>query len=118
MTFLWRSSLMMAAYRRSSSRLPRPRRFFMSSTPFQGSQSVVNPLVPRRGLVHLEPLTRELQRAAVLGHRPHDLVTGAVRKSCLDLEHYRDLRSNLSRKVGNHFLGDAACVTANASGVE
>ena len=47
-------------------------------------------------LICFEAEAVELQRAAVLGHRPHERVGGAVRKSSLDFDRNGDLGAHLA----------------------
>ena len=53
----------------------------------------------------------ELQRPAVLRNRSDDLLGCPVRKTRVDLERHGDLSTDLSNKVSNDFVGNAARIT-------
>lgn len=58
--------------------------------------------MPRRAapaLLALEPVAGELQGTAVLRHDPDELIRGALRERCLDLERDRDRRKSGRRLI-------------------
>ena len=77
-----------------------------------------SPSPASRQLLLLEPLARELQRPAVLGDRPHDVIRRAGGDLGLDLERHRHLRADQAGQMRDHLVGDAAGVAADTGGVE
>ena len=67
-----------------------------------------------RASLPLESLAVELQRAAILGHGPDELIRCAVRKPRLDLNRHCDLGAHLTGQMGDHLVGDAAGVAPDA----
>ena len=65
-------------------------------------------------LLALESVTAEFECAAVFSHRPYGLFWCAIRQGHFNLEGHGDLGSDLSREMGNHLVGDAARIAADA----
>jgi hypothetical protein len=66
-------------------------------------------------LLLLEPLAVELKRTAVFRDDAHELIGRSIGKTRLDLNRHRDLRANLTREMGDHFIRDPSSVTPDAT---
>ena len=62
----------------------------------------------------LETLTRELQRAAVFGHRAHHVIRGAGGNVSLDFQSDLHVGPDQPDQVRDNLVGDAAGVAADA----
>jgi hypothetical protein len=71
----------------------------------------------RVGILGLESVAGELERAAVLGNGAHGLLRRAVREGGFDLQRDRDIRTHLPGKVRDDLVGDAARIPAGARGI-
>ena len=66
----------------------------------------------------LEPMTVELQRAAVFGHSANELIVGAVRQPSLDFDRHCHLGPYLTGKVRDYLIGDATGIPSDARRVD
>jgi hypothetical protein len=60
----------------------------------------------------------ELQRPAVLCHRPYHLVTGSFRKVRSNLKSDRDIGADLAHEVRDYFLGNPAGNAADTGWIQ
>src|SRR5271163_5339976 len=66
----------------------------------------------------LEPVRREFQRAAILGDGADDIFRCPRLNLRLDFEGDFDGRSHEPSKMGDHLIGDTACIAAYTSRIE
>src|SRR6266571_5391608 len=69
-------------------------------------------------LLLLEPMTRELQRPAVLGHCAHDIVRCPSRYLGVHLDRYRHRRPDQTGEVRDDFIRYSAGIAADAVCIE